>query len=391
MRKSIILLFCVLISLFLFNISCRKEKESQEGDTEIIVNEDAPQNPSLSLRFEENLSITREGWWPADVVVDDEENIYVFGEAENFIYKFDSQGNEIFKKVFPKGQGPGDFNFMDPYFSSDGKFYLFDKVPQRITILNKACEIQDSTEIKGRRFLLRMDSKGNMFFFVSKILPIPKTSEMVDKAYIKKVLTKYTPSGKLLNELFEFNSPGVERRDREKMISYWPLFDTSGMYKLDSDDNVYFAMSDKYEINIVSPQGKLVKKIVKEGQSRKVTKRDVEILTPPTNGASPYKIKYIAPEHMPYITDFFILDNKYLLVITHENDYDEETLAGDLFDEKGVYQTKVNVPKYYGCFRYTEFYGIKKKGLYKKNHFYTIESDEYEENFCVKRYEMIWE
>ena len=174
------------------------------------------------------------------------------------------------------------------------------------------------------------------------------------------------------------------------MISYWPLYDTSGMFKLDPDDNVYFAMSDKYEINIVSPQGQSVKKIVKEGQSRKVTKRDIEILTPPTNGASPYKIEYIAPEHVPYIADFFILDNKHLLVITHENDYDEETLAGDLFDEKGVYQTKVNVPKYYGWYRYTEFFGIKKNALYKKSHLYTIESDENEENFYIKRYKMIW-
>lgn len=380
------MLFGILISSLLFNISCKKEKESQEGDIEIIVNEDIPQNPSLSLRFEEDLVISKEGWWPADVVVDDEENIYIFGEAEKFIYKFDYQGNEIFKRVFPKGQGPGDFFFMDPVFSSDGKLYIFDKVPQRITILNKACEVQDSMEIKRGRFLFRMDTKGNMFFFVNKLLP--RTSEMVDKAY-KQVLTKFSSSGKLLNELFEFNSPRPEV-DGEKMIFYWPLYFTCGMYKLDSDDNVYFAMSDKYEINIVSPQGKLVKKIVKEGQSRKVTQRDVEILTPPTNGASNFKTEYIAPEHVPYIADFFILDNKYLLIITHESDYNEEALIGDLFDEKGVYQTNVNVPKYYLWHMYTSFYGIKKKALWKKNHFYTIESDENEENFYVKRYKMIW-
>ena len=77
----------------LFNISCKKEKESQEGHIEVIVNEDIPQNPSLSLRFEEDLVISKEGWWPADVAVDDEENIYIFGEAEKFIYKFDYQGN----------------------------------------------------------------------------------------------------------------------------------------------------------------------------------------------------------------------------------------------------------------------------------------------------------
>ena len=106
----------ILISSLLFNISCANKKEARDGDIEIITNEDTPQNPSLSLRFEEDLSITRGGWWPAEVAVDDEENIYVFGEAENFIYKFDSHGNEIFKKVFPKGQGPGDFFFLDHMF-----------------------------------------------------------------------------------------------------------------------------------------------------------------------------------------------------------------------------------------------------------------------------------
>lgn len=53
------------------------------------------------------------------------------------------------------------------------------------------------------------------------------------------------------------------------------------------------------------------------------------------------------------------------------------------------FDLKVNVPKYYGWYRYTEFFGIKKNALYKKNHFYTIESDENEENFYVKRYKMI--
>ncbi len=387
MRTTIRLLFFIFISSLLFNILCKKEKESRESDIDIVINENNPQNPSLSLRFEKNLSITREGWWLADVAVDNEENIYVFGEAEMFIYKFDSQGNEILKKVFHKGEGPGDFYFMDPYFSSDGRLYLYDKLNHRLTILNKNCEILETLKFEESKYLFQLDSKRNMYFFVNKLLP--ETSETVDRVY-KKVLAKFSPSGKLLDELFEFNSPGVERRDREKKIFYWPLYFTCGMYKLDPDDNVYYAMSDKYEINIVSPQGKLFKRIIKRGQSRKVTKRDIEIVTPPEDKTISYKFEYIAPEHVPYIADFFILDNKYILVITHENDYDEETLAGDLYDEKGIFQNKAEVPKYYEWHMYTSFYGIKKKALYKKNHFYTIESDENEENFYVRRYKMSW-
>jgi len=391
--KKLICFVLMLSSFFLYigvlNISCQKGKEEKEAvDVKVITNEGRPQNPSLSLIFVEDLSIKKEGWWPAEIEVDDEENIYVFGEAEMFIYKFDSQGNEILKKVFPKGEGPGDFYFMDPYFSSDGRLYLFDKLNRRLTILNKNCEILETLKIEESRYLFQLDSKGNMYFFVNKYLP--EASETVDRAY-KKVLTKFSPSGKILDELFEFDSPSRQGIDREKKIFYWPLYFTCGMYKLDSDDNVYYAMSDKYEINLVSPQGKLFKRIIKKGQSRKVTKRDIEIVTPPEDKTISYKFEYIAPEHVPYIADFFILDNKYILVITHENDYDKNTLAGDLYDEKGIFQNRVEVPKYYEWYMYTSFYGIKKKALYKKNHLYTIETDESEENLYVKRYKMIWE
>jgi hypothetical protein len=77
-------------------------------------------------------------------------------------------------------------------------------------------------------------------------------------------------------------------------------------------------------------------------------------------------------------------------VITHESDYDEENVVGDLFDENDVFQTRVEVPKYSSWYRYSSFYGFKNNALYKKNHFYTIEVDESEENFYVKRYKMIW-
>jgi len=391
MKKSIY--FILILSLFLLyigtlNIPCQKIKgKKEEGNVKVIINKGDPQNPSLSLIFKEDLSITKKGWWPADIAVDNEGIIYVFGEGEKFIYKFDPQGNEILKKVFTKGEGPGDFYFMDPYFSADGRLFIYDKLNQRMTILNDDCEIIETLQFREPRFLFQQDSKGNIYFFVSRILP--EISETADRAY-KKVLTKFSPSGILLDELFEFDNPRSDI-DREKMIYYWPLYYTCGMYKLDSDDNLYYAMSDKYEISVVSLEGKLSKRIIKKGQSRKATKRDIEIVTPPENNTSRrYKFEYIIPKHVPYIADFFILDNKFILVITHENDYDKETLAGDLFNEKGIFQNRVEVPKYYQWWNNTEFYGLKKKALYRKDHFYIIDADKSEENFYVKRYKIVW-
>jgi len=179
-----------------------------------------------------------------------------------------------------------------------------------------------------------------MFFWVSKYVPGTKDTR-------KRILTKFSPSGRLLDEIFEYiNPPAVYDKSKNKFIH--ELYSHSGIYKLDSDDYIYYSMSDKYEINVVSPQGKFFKKITKRCQSRKLTKKDIEKVARPSS-----RREYIIPEHMPYIADFFVLDNKYLLVITFENDYDDKTLAGDLFDEDGNFQTRIAVPKYwswYGLF-----------------------------------------
>ena len=77
------------------------------------------------------------------------------------------------------------------------------------------------------------------------------------------------------------------------------------------------------------------------------------------------------------------------MLITFENDIDEELQAGDLFDEKGIYLAGVEVPKYY---RWFELIGPGgSNALVKNNYFYPIEADQPEENFYVKRYKVIWD
>lgn len=161
------------------------------------------------------------------------------------------------------------------------------------------------------------------------------------------------------------------------------------MYKLGSNDNLYYALSDKYEINIASPQRKLIKKISKSGPSRKMTEKDINKAMDYFPWSSKPRSEIVIPSHVPYIADFFIMENDYLLVITFENDFDKLTLAGDLFDEKGIFQCRIEVPKYY---RWFELVGPGTSNAFAKgDSFYTIETDSIEENFYVKRYKVIWE
>ena len=146
-------------------------------------------------------------------------------------------------------------------------------------------------------------------------------------------------------------------------------------------------MSDKYEITILSPEGILKKMITKTSISRKISQADIDKVAFKSTVYN--KTKYVIDENMPYIADFFILDNNYILVITFENDYEDATIAGDIFDNNGNYRGRIDVPKYYWW--YSLWNGWKNKAQYKNGYFYTIETDDAEENFCIKRYKMILE
>jgi len=71
-------------------------------EMKIVVNEDKPQTTALLLEFEPDLSLTKEGWWPSQILVDDSENIYVAQDNESTIFKFDSFGNEVLAKNFQR-------------------------------------------------------------------------------------------------------------------------------------------------------------------------------------------------------------------------------------------------------------------------------------------------
>ena len=95
------------------------------------------------------------------------------------------------------------------------------------------------------------------------------------------------------------------------------------------------------------------------------------------------------PDRLPALADFFILDDRSLLVVTFENDDREPTLAGDLFDEQGRYQARVQVPKYKSW--YWLFLPVKSLAVFHDHHLYTLEEDASGENTVLKRYRVVRE
>jgi hypothetical protein len=354
-------------------------KVRETKDTAVVTNEDKTQGPPLFLRFEDDLSISQEAWTPWDLFVDDEDNIFVFAGREWILKKFDSRGAEVSSKPFRKGQRPGEFQMIDADFTAAGLLTVYDGPQRRLTILNKNYEVLKIQKMGFWGLVFELDSKRNMVFLDIRFLPTTRDQNRL-------VLTKHAPSGEILFEMAEYLWGPIFDRLKGKYKD--ELFRPQLKYAIDSRDNIYYAMSDKYEIHVVSPEGNLIKKIIKKGASRKVTQKDIDqkmAFYPPSSRA---RYEIVVPEHMPRIAGLFILENGYLLVITFESALEAKSLVGDVFDEKGIYRARVEVPVYAGWDDLVQ----PRKGWArsKNNRFYTIESDEAGENYFIKRYKMIW-
>ncbi len=377
---------CLIAMLCAFFVYCSNSKKQVRKEESI-----KGELPGYtSLEFIEDLKISREDRYPTGLEIDAEGNIYAFEVDFAKVFVYDKNGNALSQKEFKQGQGPGDINFMDSIFSLDGNLYIFDKTLGRLTIFNKEWDVLGTRELRKKNkdpSFIRLDSRNSIYGWTLK------EDVRKGKYFFSVALAKFSQQGKSLREIFEYRDLANFNAtyDTEKNIQYIHLYPPYGTFKLDSEDFVYYAVSDKYEINIVSPQGEPVRKITKQGKTRKVTGEDTEdLISMYKKASSRYgrETGLIIPDHMPAIADFFVFENKYVLVVTYENPMNSPTLKGDLFDDKGNFLSNVEVPKYWQWY----YWGVrfKKNAIYKKNHFYIIEHNEDEDSYTVKRYRMVW-
>lgn len=341
----------------------------------VISNGNLPQKPTVNLKFELELTIYKEGWNPEGLFIDGDYNIYTF--SDETLMKFNPQGVQVGEKSFKRGQGPGDFRSKDPFFSNQGLLYIADTLQRRITCLNDKYEVVKIHSLKFFFDIFCLDSKDNWYLLVGNFL-----TKTRDK--IKFVLSKFSPSGNLLYEITDYETG--PKRDTQGII-HQSFYGPQLRYKLDSHDNVYYTMTNNYEIHIVSAEGKPIKAIQKKANPRSITKQEI-VKYLPKNSPSGRVVTDI-PEAMPALADIFVLENGSLLVVTFDNDDAEPTLAGDLFDPEGRYRARIQVPKYHSW--YWLFMSAKSNALIKKNKFYTIESDPDEIKFYIRRYRIISE
>jgi hypothetical protein len=411
-------IYCFFVFLFLgfLTINCfpedfsAKDKIAIQELRDIVVSN--PKTPELKMRivFKEELSIGKvegdENYMFGNTIIfntDDEGNFYVSDVDSNRILKYNPEGKYLLT-FGRKGQGPGEFqslNFIR--FDKENNLYINDSTNSRISFFNKDGKFLRQLGTKDRYASVYINSKG---FFVGDKFDISPDGNAMKMGIIYGL---FDDKFNLMTELYkdEINLPTPRIGDESSLADSLAemlsktAFRPNVIYTVANNDFIYLGYPEKYEINVYSPEGKLVRKITRDYDPITVTEKDKEeyvqrinesfsapIYTEGVKKKAFQKIKY--PKYKPAYQSFTMMENGWLAVLV---DYvkDEYTLF-DIFNQEGKFiaQFKTPVPAE-GMFSVLLFfkngraYSVATENDFRFAKRYSYEIQEYRNNEWVRK------
>ena len=360
---SIVSFFSVFILLVSFGGQKEDWKGTIEKENGIIVVKN-PKKPIYSenvFSLAEELSIgkaeRREEYIFSQIrsiAVDEKERIYVLDTKEAHVKVFDKNGDYI-KTMGRKGQGPGEMSLpFSICITSQNEIMVQDLNNRRIMFYSLDGNfIKSLSTAKIVIVGSNIDSKGNIIGIVSVSGP--------DKQNIE--LQKFD-SG--LSYLYSFGSFSLPSRS-----STFNPFMPELCWAVSKDDNVICGYPENYEFKLFNPEGKVIRKVIKDYKPVKITQEEIE----KRKKRLPGPMKLDTPQYHSAYQDLTIDEVNRIFVQTWENAENEEGYYYDVFDSEGRFIAKVHLkfpPR-----------------IWQRNKLYSIEEDE--NGFqMVKRYKVTW-
>jgi hypothetical protein len=402
MRNKFVLYFVALLVVSATLWNSQKSvgfKVIRESGVPVALNPDhpvpVPESPK-DIVFTENFQIGALEGDPHYIfgefisfAVDDEGYVYVLDWREKTVRKFDRSGKFLFLFGGP-GQGPGEFS--DPQeirFLPDGHIMVFEGESQKYSCFTKEGEL-----VRAGRFQKLMFSP----YFGLTDGRIIAMNVQRDPDQTVNTLGIFNSESELENPLHrierEHDPPwprgsGPDARARRFAQTFSRVaFRRESVLALNARENLFFAFSDRYEIKIHNPDGKLEKIIKTELPFLPVERQDRQafleyhlprdITTWSTmNESLQNKIKSLIkfPDKKPAFLSLIPMDKHYLMVLRDGN-YGQNALI-DIFDPSGrfIIEKTLHIPI--------------KNGICRGNRFYIIHEDEVGHQF-VKCYTYEW-
>ena len=297
----------------------------------------------------------------AGVAVDREENIYVLDSKEAHIRVFNKAGIYL-RTIGKKGQGPGEMQRpINISITLGNEILVNDRGARFLHFFALDGEHQRSISLARIQSFSRplADSQNNILARIGTFMP--------DR--VSFVLTKFDPSLKQSFPVFSYdyyNSPNI-----------YYVYPPDCFWAVGRDDSIIWGYSDKYELNILDKDGRLVRRIIKEYSLVKTTddeKKDwIEFAF--GNEGVPPEVKVNWPSHHNAFRSLIVDDSGRIIVETYEKAADERGVYYDVFDPEGRYLARILL-------------NAAPRAM-KKDRLYTIEEDE-EGYQNVKRYSVTW-
>lgn len=365
-----------------------KGKIEDENGVKVIRNPQEPIYGQDIFSLEDELSIGKAKgreeyifYRPIDIEADSEGNIYVLDSGDKNIKAYDKKGRFL-KIISRKGQGPGELSApVDIFIDGRNRIYVSDSENSRITVFNTEGSFVNSFSLKeyspGK--IVGVNPSGDL------ILVVNKFSSASDKNFIELdyIVNAYSAGFDFINNLYVVSIPIMQQFVKDgRRIALGALFPKSLCCAVGSLGNIYLADSQEYKIQVYSPEGKLIHRILRECEAEKVSRRDIEDYL---NGffqenkdekkfwSGIVEAELKVPERKPFFDRFFFARDR-LLVLRLGNGKGKKSFL-DIFDADGRYIAGAHLsvlPR-----------------IWKKDKLYTIEEDE-EGYQLIRRYKVNW-
>ena len=362
----------LLLTIFAVLISCKQQKTEWQGTIEevdgitVVKNPKEPMYGEEVFSLEEELSIgevagTEEYMFSRidDIAVDDEENIYILDSKQTHIKTFNRDG-EYLKSIGRKGQGPGELQYPVNLTISPMNEILVNDYARCLSIFSIDGNFLRAVSLTTMRMISKpkADSRGNIV-----------ASYMVFGEEALLVLKKFNSD---LEEMYAIFSTEVLKYPY--LNPYYPHC----YWEITKDDNIIWGFPTKYELQVLSPEGNLIKRIVKDYKPVKITNEEKETLINEKMGGYeniPPEVKIQWDEFHNAFIYLTVDDFGRIFVRTFEKVIEGNDYYYDVFNSEGKYIAKIPLKA--------------RPRVWKKNKLYTIEEDE-EGYQYVKRYKVTW-
>jgi hypothetical protein len=329
-----------------------------------------PGNPK-GIRLEPELTIGRENDPDKSMIfairaiqVDAGGKIYVLDDKTGQVKVYAPDGGHL-RTFGQKGQGPGELQSPSRMtMTPDGNLCFLDSGNSRVSIFSPegAC-LKETPMTQWRPFRFLPDSRG---FGYGDVLDL--------KDGVADILAKMDAK---LNKVATIATLVIAANPNDKMVAIEMYRLT---YQVDRDDQIIWASTGEYEINVVDPDGKPVKKIIRDFDKKDYGKTEKDrLIKQYFQGQNPpADADLFFPPHQPVLYYFILDDEGRFYVRTYEADGPGRFFY-DVFDKEGRYFARFALPE-------EEMLMVVKKGKA-----YCSIQENKDGIPQVKRYAMIWE